>query len=155
FGEPAGTTREEDVMGQKTTWIVATIALGSFFACELQPDWSDVAEEIQRRKETTGGMGGSDLTTTGNTMSGSGGTDMTGSMTTSGPGVTTSGGGAAGAGDATGGAAGTPIGMGGMGGTTGMGGSGGGAGTTVVQDAGKPDAIVDKRAMGLIELKEA
>jgi hypothetical protein len=57
-----------------------------------------------------------------------------------------------------GGAAGTPVGMGGMAGTTGMGGSGGstgGSGGTGVTDAGKPDAVVDKRAMDLIELKDA
>ena len=111
-------------------------------------------------------MGGTDPSTTATTgdattSTGSGpasttDTTTTGPVTTTGMGGSTGAGGApSGSGGATTGMAGTsnPTGMGGTGGSGG--GMGGAGGTGVTQDAGKPDAVVDKRAMDLIELKDA
>ncbi len=147
-------------MRSKTTWVVATASFGWLFACEAQPDWSDVEAEIQARKNTTGTTG----TTTGDTATSTGSTgDTSTGMTTStgGPGVTTSGtGGAGGSGGTTGTATGSGGGAGTGGQPGGAGGTGGAAGAGMVLDAGQPDvghpdAAVDKRAMDLIELRDA
>jgi hypothetical protein len=132
------------------------MSVGGFFACELQPDWSDVAAEIAARKATGGATGTTDTTSTSVTTGPTTG-PTTGDTTSTGQGVTTSGSG--GAATTTSGAAGATTGPVGQGGNTGMGGSSGGmggaGGTGMVVDAGKTDAAADKRAMDLIELKDA
>src|SRR5258708_6132203 len=117
-------------------------------ACEVQPDWSDIARSLQDMKATS--SGGTDMTT------GAAGTDVIGPTGTSGStgmgrdgagGMPTMGaGGDNASGGSPPGSAGTPVGSGGMG--------GGQGGTSVVADAGQ-DATIDKRATDLIELKDA
>jgi hypothetical protein len=137
------------------------MSLGGFFACEVQPDWSDVEAKIAAGK-TTGATGTTDTTTTGDTTAASTTASSTTGGTTTGQG-TTGAGGATGTVSATSGTAGAttgPVGAGGstsMGGAGGTGGSGlgGAGGTNATADAGSVDAAADKRAMDLIELKDA
>jgi hypothetical protein len=137
------------------TLTAASVGLvGLYVACGSQPDWSDVINQIQANKNTTttgdttavttGPSTTGDTTATTATTSGAGGAQGATTATTGGGGINTTGGlqttGQGGVGT-------------GPGGATGTGGGGGGLGGAKA-DAGS-DGSVDKRAMDLIELKDA
>ncbi len=69
-------------MNRTATWTLAAASVGLFIACEMQPDWSDVARQIEENKKTT--TTGTN-TTTATTGPASGTTGTTDSAATTGP----------------------------------------------------------------------